>query len=77
MRTAIRRALAKLPPALREAFVMHYVDGMPYETMAELLGASVSAIKMRALRAREALSSALGQENVTGASRESSLSQVR
>jgi DNA-directed RNA polymerase specialized sigma24 family protein len=56
---------------------MHYVDGMPYETMAELLGASVSAIKMRALRAREALSSALGQENVTGASRESSLSQVR
>jgi|RhiMetStandDraft_4_1073278.scaffolds.fasta_scaffold38713_2 RNA polymerase sigma-70 factor (ECF subfamily) len=76
-RTAIRRALATLPPVLREAFVMHYVDGIPYETMAELLGASVSAIKMRALRAREALSSALGQENVTGASRESSLSQVR
>ena len=77
VRTAIRRALATLPPVLREAFVMHYVDGIPYETMAELLGASVSAIKMRALRAREALSSALGQENVTGASRESSLSQVR
>jgi len=77
VRTAIRRALAKLPPVLREAFVMHYVDGMSYETMAELLGASVSAIKMRALRAREALSSALGQDHVTGASRESSLSQVR
>ena len=76
-RAAIRRALAKLPPVLREAFVMHYVDGMSYETMAELLGASVSAIKMRALRAREALSSALGQDHVTGASRESSLSQVR
>lgn len=77
VRTAIRRALAKLPPVLREAFVMHYVDGMSYETMAELLGASVSAIKMRALRAREALSSALGQDYVTGASRESSLSQAR
>ena len=77
VRTAIRRALAKLPPVLREAFVMHYVDGMSYEAMAELLGASVSAIKMRALRAREALSSALGQAHVTGASRESSLSQVR
>jgi len=77
VRTAIRRALAKLPPVLREAFVMHYVDGMSYETMGELLGASVSAIKMRALRAREALSSALGQQQVTGASRESSLSQVR
>jgi RNA polymerase sigma-70 factor (ECF subfamily) len=77
VRTAIKRALAKLPPVLREAFVMHYVDGMSYETMAELLGASVSAIKMRALRAREALSSALGPEHVTGASPESSLSQVR
>jgi len=77
VRTAIRRALATLPPVLREAFVMHYVDGMSYETMGELLGASVSAIKMRALRAREALSSALGQQRVTGASRDSSLSQVR
>lgn len=77
VRTAIRRALATLPPVLREAFVMHYVDGMSYETMGELLGASISAIKMRALRAREALSSALGQQHVTGASRDSSLSQVR
>ncbi len=77
VRTAIRRALAKLPPVLREAFVMHYVDGMSYETMGELLGASISAIKMRAMRAREALSSALGQERVTGSSRDSSLSQVR
>ena len=76
-RAAIRRALAQLPPVLREAFVMHYVDGMPYETMASLLDASVSALKMRALRAREALSSALGQAHVTGPSRESSLSQVR
>ena len=76
-RTAIQRALATLPPVLREAFVMQYVDGMPYETMAELLDASVSAIKMRALRAREALSSALGGKHVTGPSRESSLSQAR
>jgi RNA polymerase sigma-70 factor (ECF subfamily) len=76
-RMAIRQALAALPPVLRETFVMHYVDGMSYETIAELLDASVSAIKMRALRAREALSSALGEEHVTGPSRESSLSQVR
>src|SRR5918993_1060691 len=72
MRTGIRRALAKLPPALREAFVMHYVDGVPYETMAEVLNASVSALKMRALRAREALSSALRHTNVTGESSVSS-----
>jgi RNA polymerase sigma factor (sigma-70 family) len=77
MRSGIVRALGQLPPALREAFVMHYVDGVPYETMAELLDASVSALKMRALRAREALSSALRDVNVTGESSVSSIYQAR
>ena len=77
VRRGIRRALAQLPPALREAFVMHYVDGVPYETMAELLDASVSALKMRALRAREALGSALRQSNVTDTPTASSLYQTR
>jgi RNA polymerase sigma-70 factor (ECF subfamily) len=77
MRTGIERALAQLPPVQREAFVMHYVDGIPYETMAELLDASVSALKMRALRAREALSSALRPTNVTGEPPVSSLYQAR
>lgn len=77
MRTGITRALGQLPPALREAFIMHYVDGVPYETMAELLDASVSALKMRALRAREALSSALRDGNVTGESPVSSIYQAR
>jgi RNA polymerase sigma-70 factor (ECF subfamily) len=72
-RTRIRRALACLSPALREAFVMHYVDGMPYEAMAELLDASVSALKMRTLRAREALSSVLRHADVTGDASASSL----
>ena len=66
LRAGITRALAQLPPTLREAFVMHYVDEIPYETMAELLDASVSALKMRTLRAREALKSALRQADVTG-----------
>jgi RNA polymerase sigma-70 factor, ECF subfamily len=73
IRHGITQALRKLPPALREAFVMHYVDGVPYETMAELLDASVSALKMRALRAREALSLALKDGNVT---KESAVSSV-
>lgn len=77
LRSGLRRALAQLPPALREAFVMHYVDGMPYEAMAELLDASVSALKMRALRAREALSSALRQADVTGEPSVSSVYQTR
>jgi RNA polymerase sigma-70 factor (ECF subfamily) len=76
LRAGIARALAQLPPTLREAFVMHYVDDMPYETMAELLDASVSALKMRTLRAREALKSALSQADVTGERPVSSVCQT-
>src|SRR5687767_8039685 len=71
------RTLRKLRAALSEAFVMHYVDGVPYETMAELLDASVSALKMRALRAREALGAALKDGNVTGETPVSSIYQTR
>lgn len=67
LRDEIRQALATLPDAQREAFLMHYVEGIPYETMAELLEASVSALKMRVLRAREALVAALRRNEVTQA----------
>ena len=67
LREEIRQALERLPEAQREAFVMHYVEGVPYETMADLLDASVSALKMRVLRARAALVSALQHEHVTQA----------
>jgi RNA polymerase sigma-70 factor (ECF subfamily) len=77
LRAGIMRALAQLPPTLREAFVMHYVDDMPYETMAELLDASVSALKMRTLRAREALRAALRQADVTGEPSISSVCQTQ
>ncbi len=61
----IEQALAGLPTAQREAFVLHYVDEVPYEAMAELLDASVSALKMRVLRARETLGVALQGRDVT------------
>ncbi len=44
---------------------MRYVEGVPYDAMAELLDTSVSALKMRVLRAREALSAALHDRGVT------------
>jgi RNA polymerase sigma-70 factor, ECF subfamily len=63
----IRRALDGLPEAQRSAFLMHHVEGLSYEDMSDLLGASVSALKMRVLRARDALASALRQPRVTNA----------
>lgn len=51
----VAAALARLPEAQREAFLLKHVEGRSYEEMAELLGTGVSALKMRVMRAREAL----------------------
>ncbi len=54
-RQAIEWAMAQLPPANREAFLLKYVEELSYEEMTELTGVSVAALKMRVLRAREEL----------------------
>jgi RNA polymerase sigma-70 factor (ECF subfamily) len=51
VREEIQRALDRLPTEQREAFVLKYVEELSYEEMAEITGASVSALKMRAGRA--------------------------
>ncbi|HEX2080194.1 MAG TPA: sigma-70 family RNA polymerase sigma factor [Longimicrobium sp.] len=48
-------ALARIPEPQREAFLLKHVEGRSYEEMAELLDAGISALKMRVMRAREAL----------------------
>ncbi|HEX2189838.1 MAG TPA: sigma-70 family RNA polymerase sigma factor [Longimicrobiaceae bacterium] len=58
-RALVERALATLPAAQREAFLLKHLEGRSYEEMAEMLGVSISALKMRVLRAREALQSLL------------------
>lgn len=58
-RRAVTTALEALPEAQREAFLLKHVDGRSYEEMEEMLGASVSALKMRVKRAREALQALL------------------
>jgi len=55
VRRRVNDALERLPVEQREAFVLKHVEGHSYDEMAELLGASVSALKMRVLRAREEL----------------------
>lgn len=59
----IRRALARLSPDQREAFVLKFVEEMTYEEMADLTGADVSALKMRVLRAREQMKKELAGED--------------
>jgi len=65
-RTELRQdldgALAELAPSLREAFVMKHVEGRSYEEMADLLGSTVGALKMRVHRAREALQALLEEK---------------
>jgi RNA polymerase sigma-70 factor, ECF subfamily len=68
LRSEIAKALDELPDAQREAFLMHYVEELPYEAMADLLDASVSALKMRVLRARDALATGLRNKDVTSES---------
>jgi RNA polymerase sigma-70 factor (ECF subfamily) len=55
LRTRLIDVLAALPEEQREAFLMKHGDDMSYEEMAELTGASVSAMKMRVHRARDLL----------------------
>lgn len=59
---AVERALGCLPESQREAFLLKYVEEWTYEEMAEFIGASVSALKMRVARARHELRNQLSPE---------------
>ncbi len=52
---SVNRALARLAPEYREAFLLKHVEDLQYEQIAELTGAGISALKMRVKRAREQL----------------------
>ena len=62
LRRDLDQSLAQLAPSLREAFVMKHVEGRSYEEMADLLGTTVGALKMRVHRAREALQALLEEK---------------
>jgi RNA polymerase sigma-70 factor, ECF subfamily len=58
----LERTLEQLPAAQREAFLLKHVQDLTYEEMAEVTGASLSALRMRVLRAREMLQVLLADE---------------
>ena len=55
----IDRALEVLDDAHREAFLLKHVEQLEYDTMAEITGVGVSALKMRVKRACAKLQAAL------------------
>lgn len=52
---AIQQALNALPPDYREVIVLKHIEGLDYQEIAETLGVSVAALKVRAHRGREML----------------------
>lgn len=56
----VASAMDALPTLLREAIVMKFGEDLDYQTMADLTGASVSALKMRVSRGLEQMRTALG-----------------
>jgi RNA polymerase sigma-70 factor (ECF subfamily) len=55
LRDAIERALERLDPAQREAFLLKHVELLSYDEMAAATGLGISALKMRVQRACDRL----------------------
>jgi RNA polymerase sigma-70 factor (ECF subfamily) len=60
-REEIERALGRLRPEQREAFLLKYVEEMGYDEMSQQTGVGVSALKMRVMRACERLRELLSE----------------
>ena len=61
----LARALAGLPESQRTAFELLKQDGLTLAEAAEVLGVSVTAVKLRAHRAYESIRTALGHDMVS------------
>jgi RNA polymerase sigma-70 factor (ECF subfamily) len=66
---AVERVLARIPVAQRDAFVLLRYEGLSVQDAAAVLGATPTAVKLRAFRAYEALRAELDelQRKSTGA----------
>jgi RNA polymerase sigma-70 factor (ECF subfamily) len=60
-REEIDRALDKLRPEQREAFLLKYVEELGYDEMSQVTGVGVSALKMRVMRACDRLRELLSE----------------
>jgi RNA polymerase sigma-70 factor, ECF subfamily len=62
LRDAIERALARLEPAQREAFLLKHVESLSYEEMATATDVGISALKICVQRACERLQASLRED---------------
>jgi RNA polymerase sigma-70 factor (ECF subfamily) len=53
-------AINALPATFKEAFVLHYVEGLPYDEIASITGERAATLRTRAHRARTLLRADLG-----------------
>jgi RNA polymerase sigma-70 factor (ECF subfamily) len=65
VRSKVLRALDRLSPEQREAFILRYVHGLEMDEIAKALDVSMPALKMRLKRGRDALRELLAAEGVT------------
>lgn len=65
-RPAVLYAVDTLPDKLKAVVVLHYLEGYSVEETASILKLSVSAVKMRLSRARDALKDHLTKEETNG-----------
>jgi RNA polymerase sigma-70 factor (ECF subfamily) len=61
----VQRALVQVPDEFRAALVLHDVQDLPYEEVAEVLGVPIGTVKSRIHRGRMALARALEHEGPT------------
>ena len=59
----LERAIQRLPPLYREAFVLKHVEGLSYEEMEEILSVNGDTLKMRVYKGRLQLSRELASLN--------------
>lgn len=58
----VRAALGRLKPSYREVLVLKDLQGLSYEEIKRITGTPITALKIRAVRARAKLKDALGAE---------------
>jgi RNA polymerase sigma-70 factor, ECF subfamily len=65
VRCKVAQALSRLPPKLRVAATLAVIENLPQKEVAEALGISVTAVKLRVFRALRILRKELREQGIT------------